>query len=195
MLNRTFLGFGTGAVILFWVSTVICGSIHGNYSHSRDTISELGALGSHSQYLFSGLLSLVAIMGLSFSWGLLRVCRAKELSPIPILPIVFFFLANIGVALYPLGDPMHPLMGQISEVIMLGPILALVFWRGPTNFGLRIFSMAAMAFFIFSLLLLLAGWLPDSFVQSHSGLLQRIFHAGWSFWLISLNIYFNQKLK
>ncbi|HVS91015.1 MAG TPA: DUF998 domain-containing protein [Mucilaginibacter sp.] len=195
MLSRTLLSLGTGAVVLFWVSTIICGYIHGHYNHGRDTISELGALGSRSQYLFSWLLSFVALMGLGFSWGLLRVCRLTKMSPIPIVPIVVFFLANVGIAFYSLGDPMHPVVGQISEIIMLGPILVLVFWRGPANFGLRMFSMVALAFFILSLLLLLSGWLPDSYVQSHSGLLQRIFHAGWSFWLISLNISFNQKLK
>lgn len=58
------LSAGVAAAVLFWISTAICGFVHGNYDHLHDTISELGALGTRSKVVFSVLLQTVALLGI-----------------------------------------------------------------------------------------------------------------------------------
>ncbi|MDB5091433.1 MAG: hypothetical protein JWR09_5427 [Mucilaginibacter sp.] len=184
---------GTASTLLFWLNTIISARVHGHYDHISGTISELGAIGTRSQHLFFLLLLLTALLGILFSAGLFLTARKMNCSIIPVIPVLIFFLANICVAFFPLGNPLHPVAGQFTEVVMLGPLLSMVFWRDKIFFSIRCLSLAALLIFITALLLLLAGWLPDAYLQTHEGLIQRIFHAGWSFWFISLSIFFSKQ--
>ena len=64
------LWFGPLAVLLFVAGTLAIGLITPGYSHARQTVSELGEVGSPGQMAFSVLLCLVAA-------GLLRDKRAS----------------------------------------------------------------------------------------------------------------------
>lgn len=188
--NRLLLNLGMVCPALFWLTTLICGAVHGNYDHLSGTISELGALGTRSQHLFTGLLILLSVLGFGFCLGLYRVCCERKLSVLPLIPIIIFFLGNIGVALFPLGNSLHPVAGETTIVVVLSPVLAFWSWRAIVP---RYLSLLAMAIIFLALALVLSGIVPDTFVQSHPGLLQRIFHAGWTFWFISLSIQFNKQ--
>lgn len=190
--NRLLLTVGIVCPLLFWTITLVCGTVHGDYNPVSGTISELGALGTRSQNLFSTLIILMSVLGLGFCLGLYRVCSERKLSLLPLIPVIIFFLGNIGVALYPQGTSMHPVAGETTIVVALSPLLALLSWRTIVQPYLSAF---AFIIFITSLALVLAGILPDSFIQSHAGLLQRVFHAGWTCWFIILSIQFNKNKK
>ncbi|MDO3643973.1 DUF998 domain-containing protein [Mucilaginibacter sp. L3T2-6] len=187
--TRLLLIFGIICPALFWLTTLICGAVHGNYDHLSGTISELGALGTRSQHLFTGLLILLSVFGFGFCLGLYRICCERKLSLLPLIPIIIFFLGNIGVALFPLGHRLHPVAGEITIIIVLSPMLALWYWRTIVP---RYLSLLATAIIIIAMALVLLEILSGNFVQSHAGLLQRIFHAGWTCWFISLSIQFNK---
>jgi hypothetical protein len=78
---------------------------------------------------------------------------------------------------------------------MLGPVLAMFLWQCRQFRTLLAISLAAFIIFMLSLILILSGLLPDGFEQTHEGLLQRFFHAGWSFWFIGLTIQFKKIIK
>lgn len=189
--DKVLLNLGIVTGILFWASTILCGSVHGNYNHISGTISELGAIGTRSQRHFSFFLSIISLLGIGFFTGLYRTCTKLQISMIPVLPVLVFFLANICIALFPLGNEFHPLAGQVSIAVILGPVLVLTMWRKKILFQIRYLSFFALSIFIISLLLVLTEWIPDDVKQSHQGLLQRIFHTGWSFWFVSLSLSFN----
>src|SRR5215831_16122260 len=47
--TKQLLQFGYWVAILFWTMTFVSGSVHGNYNHFKNTISELGAIGTKSE--------------------------------------------------------------------------------------------------------------------------------------------------
>lgn len=116
--DKVLLNLGIVTGILFWASTILCGSVHGNYNHISGTISELGAIGTRSQRHFSFFLSIISLLGIGFFTGLYRICTKLQISMIPVLPVLVFFLANICIALFPLGNEFHPLAGQVSILFL-----------------------------------------------------------------------------
>lgn len=173
-MKRILLVPGIACPILFWLTTLLCGGVNGQYNQVSVAISDLGALGSKAQHLFSVLLLLFAALGIGFCIGLFRVCREKALNLLPIIPTLIFFLGNAGMALFPLGDDRHPVAGQTTMAVIFSPILALWNWRKTI---LLTFPLQP-CFFITALVAVLSGLLPGSFVGAHAGLLQRIYHAG-----------------
>ena len=75
--------------ILFWTTTVICGFIIGEYDHTANMVSELGAIGTKSQYLFTVGLVLSSIFSVLFIIGLYKTCKQIGLNTIPILRICY----------------------------------------------------------------------------------------------------------
>ena len=52
MKTKNLLYTGSIIPIIFWATTIICGFILGNYNHLSGLVSELGALGTTTQYIF-----------------------------------------------------------------------------------------------------------------------------------------------
>jgi hypothetical membrane protein len=181
---------GAAAGLLFWITTIICGSIHGNYNHLNGTISELGALGTRSQYVFSVFVLVIALLGILFFTGLFKACKEIGVSVIPTLPVVAHCLSLAGIAFFPQGTNFHPIAGQVSLLVILGPLLALILWRKKEFLTLQLVSLISLCLMIAALLLVLTDWAPPGFRQNYEGLIQRLFHAGWSFWFIGLSVDF-----
>jgi hypothetical membrane protein len=73
-LTRQLLRGGIIAPLLFWLTTVISGSLHGDYNHLTGTISELGAIGTRSEQVFAVLLFMTSLLCLVFFFGLCKAC-------------------------------------------------------------------------------------------------------------------------
>jgi len=71
---------GTAVPIIFWSKVFICSMILGNYNHVTRMVSELGELGTRSQYVFTAGLVLCAILSLYFTFTLIWLCKQLELS-------------------------------------------------------------------------------------------------------------------
>jgi hypothetical membrane protein len=183
---------GAAAGLLFWITTIVCGSIHGNYDHLSGTVSELGALGTRSQYVFSVFILVVALLGILFFTGLFGSCRELGIPILPVLPIAAHSLSLVGIAFFPQGTDWHPVVGQLSILMVLGPLLAMILWRGRRFRGILLVSAISLMLMIAALLLVLTNWAPPGFRQTHEGLIQRLFHAGWSLWFIGVSIGFTR---
>jgi hypothetical membrane protein len=183
MKTRQLLALGSVIPVLFWGTLVVCGYVLGDYNHMTRQVSELGAIGTRSQYIFMAGLLACAILSILFVIGLCRACKDLGISSIPALIILSFSFSIAGAALFPLPLRMHMIMGMPSVLLFLSPLAALVLWRGskgPTGLG----TMA-----IVSLLIMLLGFLvfmPDV-LRALPGLKQRFFHFGWSVWFLSLS--------
>jgi hypothetical membrane protein len=188
--TKPLLYTGIIAALLFWICTVICGYVHGNYNHLNGTISELGALGTRSQTLFSNFLLVISALGICFFIGLVRACKEMGISIIPVLPILFHCLSLAGIAFFPQGTDWHPIVGQLSLLIIPGAFLALLLWRKKGFLPIRLLSLVSLLFMCVALLLVLTELAPPAFKQNYGGLIQRLFHAGWSFWFVSLGVCF-----
>jgi hypothetical membrane protein len=176
--------------LIFWTTTFACSLIIGNYNHFSRMVSELGALGTRSQYLFTAGLTLCSFLNLFFVIGLYKTCKVHNINVLPVLILLLFsFLA--GPAIFPMPLRLHGIVGIPFPFLMLSPLMSLFLWNGNEQL-LKIRQIS-----IFSLLIMLAGFLifmPD-ILSEYFGLKQRFLYLGWSVWSVYLGYRFSQLNK
>ena len=183
MKTRHLLALGNVVPVIFWGTLVVCGYVMGDYNHLTRLVSELGAMGTRTQYMFMAGLLACAVLSVLFVVGLCRECKRKGISTIPALIILSFSLSIGGAAIFPLPLRLHPIMGMPSILLFFLPFAALILWQKEKLPGaLRVWAIA-------SLMIMLLGFMafmPDV-LGAWPGLKQRFFHLGWSLWFIGLS--------
>ena len=186
MGTKHFLYSGIIIPLVFWLTLFICGFISGDYNHLTRMVSELGASGTSSQFVFTSGLILCSILSLFFVLGLYKTCRVFNLSTIPVILILTYSVSIAGAAIFPLPLRMHEIMGMPSILLIFSPLLSLLLWKGK---GLSAMNkkIAILSFLI--MILGFSVYLPD-LLGNYIGLKQRFFHIGWSVWFIYLSYSF-----
>jgi hypothetical membrane protein len=183
MKTKHLLALGSVIPVIFWGTLTVCGYVMGDYNHLRRMVSELGAIGTRSQYAFMAGLLACAVLSVLFVVGLCRVCKKLGISVIPVVIILSFSLSIGGAAIFPLPLRMHLIMGMPSVLLLLSPLAALIFWRGgELPVGLRVWAIVSLAIMLLGFL----AYMPDV-LGAFPGLKQRFFHLGWSLWFIGLS--------
>ena len=191
MKTRYLLVCGSITPVIFWGTLTACGYVMGDYNHLTRLVSELGAIGTRTQCIFTTGLLACAVLSVLFVVGLCQECKRRWISMVPALIIFSFSLSIGGAAIFPLPLRMHLVMGMPSILLILSPLTAMIFWRGEKSpVGLQVWT-------IVSLMVMLLGFLafmPDV-LGALPGLKQRFFHLGWSLWFISLSREFLRSAK
>jgi len=183
MKVRYLLALGSVIPVIFWGTLTVCGYVMGDYNHLTRMVSELGAIGTRSQYIFMAGLLACAVLSVLFVIGLRRECKQRGISMIPALLILSFSLSIGGAAIFPLPLRMHLIMGMPSFLLFFSPLAALLLWRGEKQpAGLRIWAIVSLAVMLLGFL----AYMPDV-LGAYPGLKQRFFHLGWSLWFIGLS--------
>lgn len=183
MNKRHMLALGSVIAVIFWGTLSVCGYVMGDYNHLTRLVSELGAIGTRSQYIFMAGLLTCAILSVLFVVGLCQACKKMGISTIPALLILFFSLSIGGAAIFPLPLRMHLIMGMPSILLFLSPLAALLLWRGEKQpAGLRVWAIVSFTIMLLGFL----AFMPDV-LGAWPGLKQRFFHLAWSLWFIGLS--------
>jgi hypothetical protein len=187
-LTPIFLQFGFGIPIIFFATTIICGFILGDYNHLSRLVSELGALGTSSQYVFSTGLLLSSVLSILFVIGLINVCTSNGFSTVPAIFILSFSISIAGAAIFPLPLRLHLFMGMPSVFMVLSPILSIILWVKTSHLPF-VRSMSFLSLIVMSL-----GFLAfdPNILSEYAGLKQRLFHVGWSIWFFYLSYSFSK---
>lgn len=186
MKTKHLIYLGSVIPIIFWATTIICGIILGNYNHLSGLVSELGALGTTTQYIFTSGLVLSSVLCVLFTVGLYKTCKLNGLNTIPILIILLYSFSIVGAALFPMPLRLHGILGSPSILLIFSPLLSFFLWTGKGK-PLNIKQMSILSFLIMSLGFLVFA--PD-FLSDYPGLKQRFFHIGWSVWFFNLSYSF-----
>ena len=177
MKEKNLISLGIISPLVFWLTTLICGLMIDDYNHMSNLLSELGALNSKTQYIFTIGLVLCSILNVLFVIGLYRVSRDTNISVIPVVVLLFFsFLA--GPAIFPMPLRLHGIAGIPFPLMMLSPLLALILWRKYENL-MKIRPGAAIG-----LIIMLLGFLifiPNILTENFE-LKQRFLYLGWTIW-------------
>ena len=178
-----FIRLGAGIPPVFFLTTVVCGLLLGDYNHLTRMVSELGAIGTRTRVLFSAGLLVCAILSLLFVVGLRRACRAIGISDIPTLIILAYSVSIAGAGLFPLPLRLHLVLGMPSVLLILSPVMSLLLWRKARGLP-HIVAMSLVALGLMSL-----GFLAfaPGVLSGYPGLKQRFFHVGWSVWFLCLS--------
>lgn len=193
MTNKTLLSFGVVTPVVFWMTTVICGSMIDGYNHLQGMVSELGVLGSNTQYIFTIGLDLSALFSIFFSIGLWRYCRERRMNVLPVL-LLANYLFLIGPATIPMPLPLHGVVGLPFMLLIFSPLVALLVWRGERDYlQISVIAFGSLCFLGLAFLV----YFPDILSQNF-GLKQRFLYLGWTIWSVGLSFIFikdiNRKL-
>ena len=153
----------------------------GNYNHALRMVSELGAIGTKTRYIFTVGLVLSSIFSLVFIIGLYKVCKNKRLNTIPVLIILTFPFSILGAGLFPYPLKLHEILGMPSILLFLSPLSSLIVWKSEKVPNIK--QVSILAFLIMSLGLLT---FTPNILSGYVGLKQRFFHIGWTIWFIYL---------
>jgi len=187
MKNNFSLLAGIVSPLIFWITLFICGMMLDDYSHLSGLVSELGALGTRSQYFFSIGLVLCSVLNLVFAIQLIVLCRQHKLSVWPAVLLVFFS-ALAGPAIVPMPLPLHGIIGLPMFLFFLSPPAGLILWRNRhPDFNIGIVAIISIIFIALGFLIYSQNLLGDYF-----GLKQRFMYLGWSIWSTSLTFTFWQ---
>jgi hypothetical membrane protein len=185
------LRLGGSIPIVFFITTIVCGFILGDYNHLTRMVSELGASGTRSQYVFSTGLLICSASSILFIVGLYRTCRAVGISTIPVIVLLCYSISIAGAAVFPLPLRLHLIMGMPSILLVLSPLLSLLLW-GKSRHLLNIREMSVFSFFVMALGFL--AFMPE-ILGDYTGLKQRLFHIGWSIWFLCLSYAFTRLFR
>lgn len=186
MQTKHLLYLGFIIPFIFWITTIISGFVFGSYNHLTRMVSELGAIGTSSRFIFSSGLIICSVLSLLFVKGLYKIGKTTKLSVIPVLIILTYSVSIAGAAIFPLPLRLHEIMGMPSILLVLSPLLSLFLWRDNSQlvfvrvFSILSFAIMALGFSVF---------MPD-ILDNYIGVKQRLFHIGWSMWFIYLSFSF-----
>ncbi len=164
------------------LSTLIPG-----YSHVRQTVSEIGQVGSPTRIPFALLLSSVAACTLAFARALHQAASRTNNSRAPALLVGAMAVSVIGVAVFAHPHPLHNVFGLSELVGYQAPLMFALLWRhdrraGPLvaqSWALYLVIVLAIAANLSALLGMDAIW---AYTQPRIGLAQRLLFAAWFGW-------------
>lgn len=186
MFNRFLLYAGAGVPVVFFGTTLLCGFMQGDYNHLSRMVSELGTIGTKSQYTFMAGLLTCSILSVLFVAALLKTCNRADLKVFPVVMILSFSVSIAGAALFPLPLRLHGILGMPSILLVLSPLMAGFLWRKEKRLS-HVLAISIVSFCVMSLGFL--AFAPDV-LPTYPGLKQRFFHLGWSIWFIYLSTSF-----
>ncbi len=183
--NKKYLYLGYIIPAIFWITLIICGLMTENYNHFVNTVSELGRIGTETQYIFTIGLVICSILSILFCIGLYKTAKDLKLNPSPILLILTFSFSILGAAVFPLPLGLHGILGSPSMFLPLSPLFALILWDNASIQNIKIGSGLILALMILGFL----TFIPN-FMDNYFGLKQRFFHFAWTFWFVFLSYKF-----
>jgi hypothetical membrane protein len=183
MRRKRLLYLGASIPIVFFGTTFICGYMQGNYNHFTRMVSELGTIGTKSQFVFMAGLLVCSILSVLFVVGLYKTCKETNLSVIPVALILLYSVSIAGAAIFPLPLRLHGILGMPSVLLILSPLMGLILWNKQKQLS-DVVPMSTLSFLVMSLGFL--TFMPDV-LASYPGLKQRFFHVGWSIWFFYLS--------
>jgi hypothetical membrane protein len=189
MMRDSRLLFGPLGAALLLVGVAGLPLMIPGYDAVRQTVSEIGEVGSPAQFPFTALLCLVALCIVVFAAGLAR--RAADVGvsrwPAWVTAVMALSAAGVGVFAYP--HPLHNVFGLSELIGYQAPLALWLTWRGRPAAG---FSAAMAAVVSVMIALNLVSLFRDPVVwplmKPVYGLVQRGLFAAWFAWAAGVGL-------
>lgn len=187
------LSFGPLAAAVLLVGVIgLADSVPG-YNSVRQTVSEIGEIGSPASVQFAVMACAVAICLLIFARALFLFTASHELSKWPAYLVGFMALPVAGTGIFAFPHPLHNVFGISELVAYPAPLVLAILWRGRPAVRRAVAISTIAALFVFLALALNLSALPrDNWVWAHVqpyyGLVQRFLFASWFAWIAVLGV-------
>lgn len=181
------LWFGPIAVALFLTGTIAIGLFTPDYSHIRQTVSELGEAGTPGQVAFSVLLCLIAACLIVCAGAIARTLHGLGHSALPAYFVIGMAISCAGVGIFSFPHPLHNVFGLSETVGLQAPLVAaLVGRRDDRTRQARVFSTAMYLLVLLAIAInLIPLFRPANLwadIRPYFGLVQRSLFISWFTW-------------
>jgi len=181
------LWFGPVAALLLLAGIIAIGAITPDYSHVRQTVSELGEVGSPGQVAFSVLLCLVAACLIIFATAVARTLKDTGHSTLPAWFLAAMAISTAGVGLFAFPQPLHNIFGMSETVGYQAPLVgALVCKMDPGMKRVKAFSLLMYVVVLLAIAVNLMALVRPAEIWSQIkpffGIVQRSLFASWFIW-------------
>ena len=188
--NYRFL-FGPLAGIILFAGIVGLALLVPGYSHVRQTVSEIGEIGSPVRIPFAMMLCAVAICILIFASAVRDLLARIGRSQLAAYLIGFMALSAAGVGVFAYPHPLHNIFGLSELVGYQAPLALAVTWRGEK--GVKTLLTISWIFYVIILVAIalnLSPSMPSVWVHLRPihGLLQRVLFAAWFGWCATVGL-------
>lgn len=178
---------GVFAGLLLGLGIVFLGHVVPGYSQVRQTVSEIGEVGSPARTAFTLMLGIVALLLLVFAWALRARALREGVSPLPAYLVACMAVSSAGVGYFAFPHPLHNVFGQSELIGYCAPLAMAAAWRRiPAMRPAALWSGILFLVVLASLSLNLAVLDRDSalwaFEKPFYGLVQRSLFASWFVW-------------
>jgi Protein of unknown function (DUF998) len=187
---------GPLSAVLFVVGTLGIALFLPGYSHVREDVSTIAALGTPTRVPFAILVYCVAGCLLLFASALREVASRNGLPQLGAYLIAFVVLSEVGIATFATPHPLHEPFGLLSLVGYQAPGVLAFTWRRDVK--LRTVVIASWLFFFglwaATALILVPGFWPvlARLLEPIAGLIQRTLFVAWFGWCAFVGIALNR---
>ncbi|SRR5258708_2628727 len=157
------------------------------YSQVRQTVSEIGEMGSPTRFPFTIMLCCVALCLLVFAAGVAAESKRAGHGRLSAYFIAFMALSAAGVGIFAFPHPLHNIFGESELIGYQAPVAFALTWRADPKAR----PLVAISWFMFVLIWISIA-LNLSSLDRHSalwaemkpiyGLIQRSLFAAWFGW-------------
>lgn len=186
-MTSTRLWFGPIALLLFVAGSLAIGAFTPGYSHVRQTVSELGEVGSPGQFAFSALLCVIAACLVVFASAVAASLRGLGCSRLPAWFVVAMAVSCAGVGIFSFPHPLHNVFGLSETLGLQAPLVAaLACWNVPRARRVAVFSIVMYVMVVLAIAVNLIPLVrPASLwplIKPYFGIVQRFLFLTWFVW-------------
>ena len=183
--NRLLFGPLGAAILLLGV--VGLGLMVPGYSAVRQTVSEIGEVGSPMRVPFAATLCVVAACILVFAVALNKIAVDAGRSRWPAWLTGFMAISAAGVGIFAFPDPLHNVFGLSELIGYQAPLILALTWRREPRLASAVTVSAIMAVVVWIAIAFNLSSLDRSgTIWAHLkpvyGLVQRALFAAWFGW-------------
>jgi hypothetical membrane protein len=189
--------FGPLAAALLAVGIVVLALWVPGYSQIRQTVSEIGEMGSPARIPFTIMLCCVALCLSVFAAGIGAESKRAGRAPASAYLIAFMALCAAGVGIFPFPHPLHNVFGESELIGYQAPLAFALAWRrDPKAKHLVTFSWIMFALVWASIALNLSSLDRHSALWAEMkpiyGLIQRSLFAAFFAWCAGIGVLLRQ---
>jgi hypothetical membrane protein len=163
------------------------------YSQVRQTVSEIGEIGSPARLPFAAMLCCVALCLLVFAAGVAAESKRSGHARLAAYFIALMALSAAGVGIFAFPHPLHNIFGESELIGYQAPLAFALTWRADRKARhLVVFSWIMFALIWLSIALNLSSFDRHSALWTDMkpvyGLIQRSLFAAWFCWCALLGL-------
>ena len=189
---------GPLAACIFGVGAVGLSRMVPGYSQVRQTVSEIGEVGSPARWLFALMLCIVAGCLLIFSAGLRTLAIRTFRSRWPAYFVAYMAIPAAGIGIFAYPHVLHNVFGMLETVGYQAPLVMALMWRRDRDARTLVgfsFVMAVLVWVSIGLNLTTLhryGSLWDE-IRPVYGIVQRTLFGAWFAWcgIVGVLLYFD----